>query len=1055
MTAGSAVPETDRPALGGVHRDAGPEPRDPGRGLVCAVLVVHDGDRWLPRTLEAMQAQQQRPYRTIAVDTGSRDASAQLLAGSAAVDEIITLPAGTTFGRAVAAAERALVASAAGTDGTPPAVPEWLWLIHDDCAPEPEALRELLAAAQRSPSAAVLGPKARGWHDGSLLVQCGLSITNSGRAVTGLEVGDRDQGQRDGLGDVLAVGSAGMLVRRDVWSTLGGFDPELPMFGDDIEFCMRARRADQRVLVVPTAVVHHREAALHGVRSMSADQGPPTLAARSAGLYTALVHGPAWLLPITSALLLVRTLFTALLMLLVAGPRRAGAELRVWLGVHLHPIRVVRARRRLRRVAVVPRRDLRELRPGILEQWGLATERWAVRLAASMRPRRAGSPIGLGPAILLGLGLAAVAAIATRGVLASSGVLAGGALLPPVDGSTLWESFRAVWHDVGLGSTEPAPAYPLVLAALALPPIVSVDAVVQTLLLFTVPMAAVSAFLALRGLPNALSRAGLAMAYALTPATIAPSLDGRLGTAVVAVALPWLVRLGIRITDGADAAQLPPARVRTAAAAALLLAVCASFAPLVWVAAAVLLLVAGAVRCRSARTWAGIALVLVMPLVLLWPWSGALLADPSRIMFEAGINSPQLVAQSPPGWRLLGLDPGTLGPAVGWAGLPLAVVAGLALLLRRSRGVAVWGWLVVAVGLLGATVLTTQKFVPIGATTAQYGFAGPMVLLMACGMVVAAAGVVVSVRPDAGLGARLLSIGLVGVLAVGPVLLALVWSTRLEGPLRRTDETVIPAFVTEQALSADRIRTLVLERDAAGAVAYALVNGDGGRIGDADVAPPAETWREISAAVGSLAAGVGPQPVEVLAENAVRFVVADAGDTELAAALDGNSALRRLSTTGGLGLWRVDGVTSRARLEAGAAVQTLPMLPPGEGDGVVLDTEAAAIGRDSRVVIAQVNDGTWWAEVDGVPAQVSGDTATTVALPSGGQHSVVIGHDRLLRQRSLLAALAALLILALLLLPRRQPSAAVPDPDRGEDAPAADPASELLDLTDDSAEGRR
>ena len=131
------------------------------------------------------------------------------------------------------------------------------------------------------------------------------------------------------------------------------------------------------------------------------------------------------------------------------------------------------------------------------------------------------------------------------------------------------------------------------------------------------------------------------------------------------------------------------------------------------------------------------------------------------------------------------------------------------------------------------------------------------------------------------------------------------------------------------------------------------------------------------------------------------------------------------------------------------------MLPPGEGDGVVLDTEAAAIGRDSRVVIAQVNDGTWWAEVDGVPAQVSGDTATTVALPSGGQHSVVIGHDRLPRQRSLLAALAALLILALLLLPRRQPSAAVPDPDRGEDAPAADPASELLDLTDHSAEGRR
>ena len=47
---------------------------------VTAVLVAHDGQRWLPRTLAAVAASDRIPDRLVAVDTGSRDASAQLLA---------------------------------------------------------------------------------------------------------------------------------------------------------------------------------------------------------------------------------------------------------------------------------------------------------------------------------------------------------------------------------------------------------------------------------------------------------------------------------------------------------------------------------------------------------------------------------------------------------------------------------------------------------------------------------------------------------------------------------------------------------------------------------------------------------------------------------------------------------------------------------------------------------------------------------------------------------------------------------------------------------------
>ena len=43
--------------------------------------------------------------------------------------------------------------------------------------------------------------------------------------MTGVEFREVDQGQHDGRSDVLAVGTAGMLVRREVWDRLGGPDP--------------------------------------------------------------------------------------------------------------------------------------------------------------------------------------------------------------------------------------------------------------------------------------------------------------------------------------------------------------------------------------------------------------------------------------------------------------------------------------------------------------------------------------------------------------------------------------------------------------------------------------------------------------------------------------------------------------------------------------------------------------------------------------------------------------------------------------------------------------
>src|SRR5581483_11718822 len=65
---------------------------------VTAVLVCHDGARWLPEVLAAIAAQTRPPERFIAADTGSTDGSAALVTAMFGPGSVVALPRGTPLG---------------------------------------------------------------------------------------------------------------------------------------------------------------------------------------------------------------------------------------------------------------------------------------------------------------------------------------------------------------------------------------------------------------------------------------------------------------------------------------------------------------------------------------------------------------------------------------------------------------------------------------------------------------------------------------------------------------------------------------------------------------------------------------------------------------------------------------------------------------------------------------------------------------------------------------------------------------------------------------------
>ena len=978
---------------------------------VDAVLVAHNGQRWLPRALRGLADAERAPDRLVAVDTGSTDRTAELLADSAVVADVVTMGPADSFARAVAAGAAPVIDLTGQTDGDTidlregrrPAAAvaqrvDWVWVLHDDCVPAPDALAQLLRRADQMPGAEVLGPKLRSWHRGEVLQECGLALSTAGRPETGVAAGEVDQGQLDGRTDVMAVSSAGMLVRRDLWDRLGGFSESFADQGCDIDFCWRAHRAGARVVVAPRAVVFHRRSATTQQRPVVDRRGSQRHQHRRTAVMTALVQAPLWRLPFTVLRTALGGLLRFLLGLVTLSPRQAWDDLTGTAAGLLSWRRVTGARRSAARTAVIPERELRYLRATLGQRVARLSETFARPNADDDPglPRRA-RHFGRLVAVAAGI-LTLVSLFASWELWFGAGRIAGGALLPAPDGTAdLLSSFLAAWHEVGLGSDAPAPPYLAVLAAVSVGFLGSATAAIQILLLAAPVTAGIAMMLALRGIASRPLLLASGLAYALVPTTLAAVDSGRLGTAVAAALLPLTARLLLR-TSGFDT-PLPPGNRRTVVAAAVMVAALGAFVPVL----AITLVTIGLVCCVAGRRRRGAVHMLLIALAtvaLLWPWSGSLLSAPGRLLLEVGAQLPGQSTE--PVWQLGLLDPGGPGTAPAVTAVALVALAVLALIPSRTRRAVVLAWLVILTGLLLALVQSLATVEVTWSAQPVSPWPGPGTLLMSLGAVTAVVLAARGLHPR-----RIWGRSVVAVLLITPVIAAAWWLAEGESVVKRQDPGVVSPFVSVASLGPEAPRSLALEQRPDATVTYELLSGVGPRIGDADVAPPVETLAGFNSAVSRMTAGSGAA-LEEVAQAAVRFVtVAVDRDRELARQLDAVPGLRRVSTIDGQGLWEV--VAPVARVRAVTPDGAIPLVADAAGPS--LSAAGPLPAGATAIQLSELSADGWRAGVPDIAFPSGQGSWQTFDVPVGAGGDVVVSFDTTSRALALLVPVAGLLAL--------------------------------------------
>jgi GT2 family glycosyltransferase len=1041
------------------------------RHVVTAVIITHDGARLLPGLVQGLRDQTHPAARAIGVDTGSRDRSGALLAELLGSDVVFGMEPGTGYGAAVA---RALQHPAARrfTGGDT----EWIWLLHDDCLPEADALEQMLRVAGRNQSVAILGPKLRDLADRRVLRETGLTIDRAGRRLTGIEPGEIDQGQHDGNRGVLGVSTAGMLVRRDVWEQLGGFDPLLPLFRDDIDFCWRAHAAEHDVRIVTDAIVYHRELSARQSRKAPAAGPHPRKMDRRGALYVLAANLPFWPMLTVLAGCVTGSLLRATYFLLTKQQRRALDHLGAVAWLFSHPLALWRARRRRR---ANRKRGWAVLKAQVPHGRTLArlAESAAGMLSRSSPYEGSGEHGGMSddpdddlplpppdslvrrvlthPGVLLFLALTLITAIAERSLISSlaggSGTLAGGALVPAWGGaSDLWHEYLAGFHSVGIGSAASAPPYLAVIAALSTllggKPWLAVD----VLLLGCVPIAGMAAYVAARRVTQALAaRIWIAVTYALAPVAMGAIAAGRLGSAVVfMLAPPIAIVVGRMLTRPRRIAR------RAAWAAGLLVALAAAFVPLVWPIALAGAVIAGVTlalwrwRFTARWRWQGwdlainAAIVAAVPAAVLMPWTCHLFADPSALLLEAGIQQPGLAAANLKPAQLLMLSPGGPGLPPFWITAGLVLPAFCGLLVHRRRNLVLAGWGVALSGLCAAAVVSRLPVtssvsgstgpawpgIPLAIAAAGLLLAATPVFEWATGVAwgVAASSASLSTRARL-VGRRGLAALLLGAIALtAPLFAAAYWlNAGVRGPLSAAGAQVLPAFIpASSAVAIYQNRTLVL-RDVHGVLTYQLLRDSDPVLGDPELTESATAARALSVAVASLVApdsGDAEDAGQSLGSFDIGYVLVPAPvSPALATQLGGQAGLQLLTASSAYDLWRV----------AGPVAQVLVLSANGTVTAVPSGTTTIASSVGGTLELAEPAGG-WSASLNGRPLQALARPldgwAQGFVLPAGGGR-LAITRDNLARELTLGLEVLAVLAAFVLALPGTKAAAAAVEAD--------------------------
>ena len=304
------------------HGPGDVETPSPGDVDLRVVIVTYSPGEHLGSFLKSLEVATSAPYEVVLADNGSTDGAPEKAAAAEGTHRVTLVRTGGNLGY-----------GAAANIGARGATQDWLLVANPDVIWDTGALDELLAAAKRWPRAAALGPGIR--TPDNELYPSARGFPSLGRGIAHALLGwiwpsnpwtasyRRERGAAEERAIDGWLSGSCLLLRRDVFEAIGGFDTTYFMYFEDTDLCERLLHAGWQNVYVPSARVTHEGG--HATET-SAGRSPVMLRAHHRSAYRYLSRkysGPKWapVRLLLAAGLLARYAFARLVPAIGAGAK--------------------------------------------------------------------------------------------------------------------------------------------------------------------------------------------------------------------------------------------------------------------------------------------------------------------------------------------------------------------------------------------------------------------------------------------------------------------------------------------------------------------------------------------------------------------------------------------------------------------------------------------------------------------------------------------------------------------------------------------------------------
>jgi len=196
---------------------------------VSIIIVNYNGRKFIKECFDSLKRLNYSNYEILFVDNASSDNSLTIVRQNYPLVKVIENHENLGF----AAANNIAAQKAEG---------EYLFLLNNDTKVDPDVLIELIKVISKDPTIGICACTLMS-YDGKQYFHTGIGCDLFGYPIVSKQV-------------FYSEGSA-LMIRRSLFQSVGGFDPEYFMFHEDIDLAWRIQLLNYKVMPVPEAVVYH------------------------------------------------------------------------------------------------------------------------------------------------------------------------------------------------------------------------------------------------------------------------------------------------------------------------------------------------------------------------------------------------------------------------------------------------------------------------------------------------------------------------------------------------------------------------------------------------------------------------------------------------------------------------------------------------------------------------------------------------------------------------------------------------------------------------------